>query len=347
MSRYAKVDTRMWGDEKYRALSRPQPNAQTLFSYLLTGPHHLGPGCFEAGEYGLAEKLRWPIEGFRAAFAELEAADMVRADWDAQVLFIVNSVKHDPPANANVVKHWLDLLDTVPECLVRTAYVNELKRYAERFHKPLEDDSPNPMPIPEPKPKQLPKQEPKEKETRERAADEPPTPADVQVIDSVSEITDDKPYGMVAMLCEENEKAVATMPPDWASRQRGIAKRLIEQGHGIEQVRRYIRYRKTAWNGTSPFDLRHVEKDIGAWELANCPQVEAARASPNGNGHRPVTFAEQKLQNTLDAHAEFERITDEQESLQRTDGPVGDRLRGGSKHGAIARVLGPGERPQR
>jgi hypothetical protein len=145
-----------------------------------------------------------------------------------------------------------------------------------RAHSPI-PHSPFPIPIAEAE---------AEKGTRGRAADEPPTPIAVQVIDSVSEITDDKPYDLVAMLCEENGKEVKTMPPDWASRQRGIAKRLIEQGHSIEQVRAYVRFRKTAWNGNTPFDLRHVEKDIAAWELAGCPSVEAARASPNG--HAPA-----------------------------------------------------------
>jgi hypothetical protein len=148
----------------------------------------------------------------------------------------------------------------------------------------------NTTPVPDPLPvsSSLHSEEKRER-TRGRVADKPPTHDAVQVIDSVSEITDDKPYGMVAMLCEENGKEVGTMPPDWASRQRGIAKRLIEQGHAIEQVRAYVRFRKTAWNGNTPFDLRHVEKDIGAWELAGCPSVEAARASPNGNGTSRAT----------------------------------------------------------
>jgi hypothetical protein len=118
----------------------------------------------------------------------------------------------------------------------------------------------------------------------------------VQVIDSLSEITGDTPYGMVAMLCEENGKEVAAMPTDWRKMQLGIAKRLL-LNHSIEQVRSYVCYRKTTWNGHEPFDLRKVEKDIGEWELSGSPAVAASRASPT-NGHRPVTFAEQKDKNT-------------------------------------------------
>jgi hypothetical protein len=162
-----------------------------------------------------------------------------------------------------------------------------------------------PIPVPPPV---SPSPSPSEEGTRERAAATPPTPEPaVQVIDSLSEITDDKPYGMVAMLCEENGKAVDAMPADWRGMQLGIAKRLL-LNHSIEQVQAYVRFRKTAWNGGTPFDLRHVEKDIGAWELAGSPASEPARASPNGHG--PVTFEQQKQVNVDAAFEEVGRIVE-------------------------------------
>lgn len=70
--RYSKVYRRIWNDARFRALSAPPPNGQTLFLRLLTGPE-LGtiPGLFSIGEAALAEALGWPLEGFRKAFAEL------------------------------------------------------------------------------------------------------------------------------------------------------------------------------------------------------------------------------------------------------------------------------------
>lgn len=53
---FSKVARRMWVDDKFCRLSRPQPNAQTLWKYLLTGPHSTSvPGLFLAGELGLGE----------------------------------------------------------------------------------------------------------------------------------------------------------------------------------------------------------------------------------------------------------------------------------------------------
>jgi hypothetical protein len=134
----------------------------------------------------------------------------------------------------------------------------------------------------------------------------------------------------------------STAANEWKRHAKGIPLAVI-----LDAIPVYFATERVAVRGfkldAERFLSRHVWENPTMGEENDAP----ARASPNGNVHRPVTFAEQKLRNTLDAHAEFERITDEQESLQRTDGPVGDRLRGGSEHRALARVLGPGEKSQR
>ena len=84
MARYRKVHVCVWADAKFRALSSPNPNGQSLWLYLLTGPHTTQiPGLFTGGEAGLAEALGWPLEGFRKAFREVFSQGMVEADWKA------------------------------------------------------------------------------------------------------------------------------------------------------------------------------------------------------------------------------------------------------------------------
>lgn len=117
------------------------------------------------------------------------------------------------------------------------------------------------------------------------------------------------------------------------------AKQIADAGGTAEDVQVRAEHYIERWGA----DKLTPNSLIGHW--TECASEPPARASPNG--YRPVTITEQKLKNTLDAHAEFERITDEQESLQRADGKAGDRVRGGSEHRAIARVLGSGEKPQR
>lgn len=125
MSRYRTVDVRMWGDAAFRSLSRPQPNAQSLWQYLLTGPHTgVLPGLFRAREAALADELGWSLESFRERFAELFTVRsrlglegvLAKADWEAGVVWIPNAINYNAPQNPNVVKHWADALDEIPEC---------------------------------------------------------------------------------------------------------------------------------------------------------------------------------------------------------------------------------------
>jgi uncharacterized phage protein (TIGR02220 family) len=129
---YRKVDVRMWGDRKFRGLSKPQPNAQTLFLYLLTGPHTEGlAGLAMAGERGLAEGLGWDLEAFRYALAEALAEGMVLADWEARVVFVPNAIRYNKPESVNVVKSWVKIFDKIPESVLKENWVFRLNRYFE------------------------------------------------------------------------------------------------------------------------------------------------------------------------------------------------------------------------
>src|SRR4051812_18923898 len=98
MARYRKIDTCMWGDSKFRDLSAPQPNGQSLWIYLLTGPHTTNiPGLSCAGEAHLAEALGWSVEAFREAFLEVSSKGLAKADWKARVVWIPNAMKFNPP----------------------------------------------------------------------------------------------------------------------------------------------------------------------------------------------------------------------------------------------------------
>jgi hypothetical protein len=63
VSRYRKVPVRIWLDRYFMELSRPQPNAQSLYLYLTTGPDTIIlPGVVQAGEAAIAEALSWDCE---------------------------------------------------------------------------------------------------------------------------------------------------------------------------------------------------------------------------------------------------------------------------------------------
>jgi hypothetical protein len=107
----------MWNDAKFRSLSAPQPNAQSLWQRLLTGPELTNiPGVFMAWEAGLAQAMRWPLEGFRSAFAELHTQDMVEADWNVGFVYLPNAIEYNEPENTNIVLSWATAWEEMPEC---------------------------------------------------------------------------------------------------------------------------------------------------------------------------------------------------------------------------------------
>jgi hypothetical protein len=130
--RYRKISVRIWGDEKFRRLSKPKPNAQSLWFYLLTGPHTSAlPGVFVSGEASLAEALGWSVKDFRRCFSELVAAGMAKAEWSHRVVWLPKAVNHNAPESPNVVKSWRVALDEVPECHLKYEAASALKAFIE------------------------------------------------------------------------------------------------------------------------------------------------------------------------------------------------------------------------
>jgi hypothetical protein len=136
MSRYRKIDTRIWGDVRFRELSSPPPSGKYLWLFLLSGPQTSNiPGLFRAGEMALAEELGWSLEGFRKAFAEPWSKGLVKADWNARVVWVQNAIKYNAPENPNVVKSWSSTWDDIPECALKLEAYERLKAFTEGLGK--------------------------------------------------------------------------------------------------------------------------------------------------------------------------------------------------------------------
>lgn len=128
----------MWNDEKFKLLSRAQPNAQTLWLFLLTGPHTtIVPGLFQAGEAQLAERLEWHLTAFRRCFAEIVDQGMVIADWPSHLVWLPNGLEYGRPDNQNQTKGWAYALDELPECHLKTVAVRAIKEFLKPLSKPL------------------------------------------------------------------------------------------------------------------------------------------------------------------------------------------------------------------
>jgi hypothetical protein len=138
MSRFRKIFVKMWGDDKFRRLSAPGPNAQTLWFNLLTGPQTTRiPGLLCAGEAGFAEKIGWSLEDFRKVFLEISSKEMVRADWKAHLIWIPKAICYNSPESPNVVKGWKDTWEEMPECELKLEAFHELECFFESLGEPF------------------------------------------------------------------------------------------------------------------------------------------------------------------------------------------------------------------
>jgi hypothetical protein len=132
--RYSKVSRRMWVDESFQALSKPPPNAQSLWQRLLTGPE-LGciPGLFSARLGGLADALDWSKEDTQRCWEEISAQGLAEADWTAGLVWIPKAIVHNEPPNPNVVTSWRLALCELPECELKKRAVATIRAFLENL----------------------------------------------------------------------------------------------------------------------------------------------------------------------------------------------------------------------
>lgn len=134
--RYRMLDVRIWGDEKFRALSALKPSGQALFIYLLTNPNTTSiPGLYRAGAAAMAEELGWSLLSFNRALKEIVQQDLVKADLKARVIFIANAIKYNKPQSPNVVKSWTLHWDEIPECALKNEAYDFLKDFVQGLGK--------------------------------------------------------------------------------------------------------------------------------------------------------------------------------------------------------------------
>ena len=138
MSRYRKVDVRMWNDEKFRDLS---DDGKMVFIFVMTHPGMTALGAMRASVPGLAAELGWLPERLSEAFAEGLAKGLMEHDERASCVALPNFVKYNLPESPNVVKAWVNSLDMIPECPLKDKTIQRAKGFAlglsEGFRKAL------------------------------------------------------------------------------------------------------------------------------------------------------------------------------------------------------------------
>lgn len=132
MSRYRKIDPRIWNDAKFRQLSN---SGKLVFFMLLTHPNMTSLGAMRGTVAGLAEELGWETEAFREAFAEALAKGIAEHDQKACLIALPNFIRYNPPESPNVVKAWVNSLDMLPECSLKNRVIQRARDFAKGMNK--------------------------------------------------------------------------------------------------------------------------------------------------------------------------------------------------------------------
>src|SRR5262249_25271604 len=203
---FRKVETCIWNDEKFSKLSH---DSQLCFLFILTHPAMTSLGAMRATIAGLAAELKYSEKQFRAAINA--AASMIVVDETACFIWLPNFLKYNRPENSNVVKHYRNAAEALPECELKAELIARtrefLKDFPESFQKAFEEVFPEPLhkpyskpsdkpftepctePSPEPSRNGMPNQEPEPeqepKQERERESGGSPLPHDFSLTEEL------------------------------------------------------------------------------------------------------------------------------------------------------------------
>ena len=158
MSRYRKIDPRIWNDEKFRTLS---DRGKLVFLFLLTHPSMTSLGAMRATIPGLAAELGWQEKAFREAFREGLSKGLFKVHEKASCVLVPNFLKYNRPESPNVVKAWVVALDLIPECKLKVELIQQVKAFAEALPEAFAEA------LPEAFTKDLPKSMPNQEQEQE------------------------------------------------------------------------------------------------------------------------------------------------------------------------------------
>jgi hypothetical protein len=134
MSRYRKIDLRIWDDAKFNGLG---DDGKLVFFVLLTHPAMTPLGAMRATIPGLAAELGWNTEAFREGFDAVCEKGMAQHDF----VMLPKFLAYNAPEFLYVIRAWRGAVDLLPECslttLVLRAALELAQSMSKGFGKPL------------------------------------------------------------------------------------------------------------------------------------------------------------------------------------------------------------------
>jgi hypothetical protein len=119
-TQYRRIDATRWSQEAFLKLPPTVATARGLLLYLMTtGETGYLPGVHRVGVGGLADVLEWSVDDVARCLDELEAAGLVKADRPRRLVWVVDGIIGNVPANPKHLTGWRSEWERLPACPLR------------------------------------------------------------------------------------------------------------------------------------------------------------------------------------------------------------------------------------
>ncbi|WP_027339955.1 hypothetical protein [Halonatronum saccharophilum] len=152
MSRYAKIVTKFWNDEKIRSLS---DDGRIFYLYVLTAPHSNMAGYYLLPKPYAMFDLQWDMERIEKAFDELLNKGLIKYCESSSVILIINFFKYNPIQNKNQAIGVNNRVAELPKNSLALDFMKICKNHSEQYYselvkgldKGLDEGLPNPVTV--------------------------------------------------------------------------------------------------------------------------------------------------------------------------------------------------------
>jgi len=132
---YRGVKTTTWHDEKFFTLSDA---GKLVWFHVYTNPYTNGLGMYHATREGLAANSRMDPKRYREGFEECLGKGLFEYDEMFQVVYFPRYLRHNRPANPNVMVSLLDVWAYIPPTPLKARLYAALEGLGEGFASRLE-----------------------------------------------------------------------------------------------------------------------------------------------------------------------------------------------------------------
>jgi hypothetical protein len=132
MSRYVKIATRFWSDEKTSLLKDEE---KLLFLYVMTSPHSNMVGFYVLPKLYIMHDLEWSTQRLSKPFDKLLEDGFIKYCDKTSVILIPNFLKYNTIQNRNQAIGAIKALKEVPKNSLYPHFYECLKQYAKPFVK--------------------------------------------------------------------------------------------------------------------------------------------------------------------------------------------------------------------